>query len=331
MSDKSELSDKTVRLQDVLAPVAGHLEKFEQEYKCSLETDSRIIRQIIEHLYSSSGKRLRPALIFMTSGNLTDASIYSALAVEFIHTATLLHDDVVDESLTRRGIETVNHKWNNLVSVLMGDYFFAKAFNMLVKAGTNEILESFAGATERVSIGELNQVFYTGKIDITEERYLNIIGDKTASLFACSAEAGALCAGFNGEIREAMKKYGEKVGMAFQITDDLLDLIGETKKTGKTLGSDIREGWVTLPLIQALKNDNDGSKDRIKEIVGNNVGQSDIKEIVDFVKNNGGIEYAEQKAREYVEDAIRILHSLDGLPMKDVLEEFAVLAAARDM
>jgi len=315
-----------MELAKVLAPVSEHLDKFEIEYKRALEIDSVII-----NLYGGPGKRLRPALIFMTSGVYSDTSIYSALAVEFIHTATLLHDDVVDESGTRRGIETINHKWNNLVSVLMGDYFFAKAFNMLVKAGSSEILASFARATERVSIGELNQVFYTGNFDLTEERYLNIIADKTASLFACSAEAGALCAGINGGIREGLKKYGENVGMAFQITDDLLDLIGETKKTGKTLGSDIREGWVTLPLIQALKNDNGDSRERIKKVIGNEIGQSDIKEVVDFVKDNGGIEYAEQKAREYVQNAVDILHSLDGLPMKNVLEEFAVLAAARDM
>ena len=320
-----------MELMKVLAPVSEHLDKFEIEYKRALETDSIIIKEITEHLYGGPGKRLRPALIFMTSGVYNDASIYSAMAVEFIHTATLLHDDVVDESRTRRGIEAVNHKWNNLVSVLMGDYFFAKAFNMLVKAGSSEIMASFARATERVSIGELNQVFYTGNFDITEERYLNIIADKTASLFACSAEAGAMCAGGNGEIREGLRKYGENVGMAFQITDDLLDLIGETRKTGKTLGSDIREGWVTLPLIQAMKNDNDGSRERIKKVIGNDVGQSDIKEVVDFVKDNGGIDYAEQKAKEYVQDAVNILHSLDGLPMKNVLEEFAVLAAARDM
>lgn len=331
MPEKRELTDKPIKLQDVLAHVSSHLERFEEEYKLSLETDSSIIRQITEHLYGGAGKRLRPALIFMTSGDLSDASIYSALAVEFIHTATLLHDDVVDESRTRRGIDTVNHKWNNLVSVLMGDYFFAKAFNMLVKAGSSEILESFAHATERVSIGELNQVFYTGNYDITEERYLEIIADKTASLFACSAEAGALCAGKNGEIRERLRKYGENVGMAFQITDDLLDLIGETKKTGKTLGSDIREGWVTLPLIQAMKNDEGRSKEKIKNVIGNEIGQSDINEVVDFVQKYGGIEYAEQKALNYVQNAVEILHSLDGLPMKNVLEEFAVLAAARDM
>jgi len=315
----------------ILDPISNQLDKFEKEFKRELETDSLIIKSVTEHLFGSVGKRLRPALIFLTSGDFNDVSRYSSLAVEFIHTATLLHDDVVDESNTRRGLETVNHKWDNLVSVLMGDYFFAKAFNMLVKTGSSEIMASFSKATERVSIGELNQVFYTGNFDITEESYLNVIADKTASLFACSAEAGALCSGKNGEISEGLRKFGENVGMAFQITDDLLDLVGEAKKTGKTLGSDIREGWVTLPLIHALKNDNGNSKKKFKKVLGNNVGQSDINDVVEFVRDNGGIEYAEQKAKEYVQNAVEIINSLDGLPLKPVLEEFANLAAARDM
>lgn len=314
----------------VFAPISDHLDKFEIEFKRALETDSEIIRTITEHLYGGRGKRLRPALLFLSSGRADSASLYSALAVELIHTATLLHDDVIDESRTRRGIESVNYKWTNLVSVLMGDYFFARAFRLLVKAESPEILASFSEATERVSVGELNQVLFTGNFDIAEETYLNVIADKTASLFACSAEAGALCAGQNGRIRQGLKQYGEYVGMAFQITDDLLDLIGEAHKTGKTLGSDIREGWVTLPLIQALKNDNGSSKERIEKILGNDIGQSDISEVVNFVRDRGGIEYAEQKARDYVKNAVEIVDSLNGLPMKNALMDLANLAAERD-
>ena len=319
-----------MNFSSVFAPISGQLEEFESELKRILETDSPIIRFITDHLYGSSGKRLRPALLFLTSGKQNRSSLDAALAVELIHTATLLHDDVIDESVTRRGIETVNHKWNNLVSVLMGDYFFAKAFGMLVKADLPELMETFARATERVSVGELNQVFCTGDFDIAEETYLSIIADKTASLFACSAEAGAICSGQNGDIRRGLRSYGENIGLAFQITDDILDLIGETKKTGKSLGSDIREGWVTLPLIKALKNDNGNSRERFKKILGGDVGQADIAEVVNFVRENGGIEYAEQKARHYVERAVEILGGLDGLPMKPALEDLATLAAIRD-
>jgi len=314
----------------VFAPISDQLTDFEKELQEILESDSPLIGSVTEHLYGAPGKRLRPALLFLTSGNHSRSSRYAALAVELIHTATLLHDDVIDESRTRRGIETVNHKWNNLVSVLMGDYFFAKAFGLLVKANLPGLMESFSRATERVSVGELNQAFYTGDFDIAEETYLKIIADKTASLFACSAEAGAICSGRKGQIREDLKNYGENIGLAFQITDDLLDLIGETKKTGKSLGSDIREGWVTLPLIKALQNDRGNSRRKFKNILGGVVGQSDFEEVVDFVRKNGGIEYAEQRAYQYVEKAVAILDGLDGLPMKSTLEDLAKLAAIRD-
>lgn len=317
-------------LTTVFAPITDQLQEFEAELKAVLESDSPLIRRITEHLYGGSGKRIRPALIFLASGRRNRSSLFAALAVELIHTATLLHDDVVDESVTRRGIETVNHKWNNLVSVLMGDYFFAKAFGMLVKADSPGLMETFAKATERVSLGELNQAFYTGDFDIEEEMYLRIIADKTASLFACSAEAGAICSRHNGDVRRRLRSYGENLGLAFQITDDVLDLIGETKKTGKSLGSDIREGWVTLPLIEALKNDNGNSKERFRRILGGDVRKVDIAEVVEFVQEFGGIEYAEQKARLYVERAVEILEGLDGLPMKPALVELAGLAATRD-
>jgi len=314
----------------VFSPIADELQKFESEYRMVLESDSIIIRQITEHLFGASGKRLRPALLYLAAGDRSEKALYPALAVELIHTATLLHDDVIDESRTRRGIETVNFKWNNLVSVLMGDYLFAKAFGLLVKAGVPDVMESFSVATERVSVGELNQAFYTGNFDITEDMYIRVIADKTASLFACSAEAGALCSGRDGNTRRLLRSYGENLGMAFQIADDLLDLIGETTKTGKTLGSDIREGWVTLPLIHALRNGGSRYKEEFKQILGADVAGSDLDRIIDFVRAHGGIEYAEQKARGYVQKAIANLRELDGLPMKGELEKLANLAVVRD-
>jgi octaprenyl-diphosphate synthase len=314
----------------VFDPISNQLERFEIQYRKILESDSVIIGRITDHLLGATGKRLRPALLYLAAGEDNDSTLFPALAIELIHTATLLHDDVIDESPTRRGIDTVNNKWNNLISVLMGDYFFAKAFGLLVKAGKPDLMASFAAATERVSVGELNQAFYTGDFDIDEQMYIRIIADKTASLFACSAEAGAICAGQDSKTCQMLKSYGENLGLAFQIADDLLDLIGETTKTGKSLGSDIREGWVTLPLIYALRNGNSEYKKHFEGILGANIAQSDLDEVVTFVRNNGGIEYAEQKARGYVEKAVAILRNLDGLPTKKALEELATLAAFRD-
>jgi octaprenyl-diphosphate synthase len=314
----------------VFNPIAGELQKFETEYRRILESDSIIIRRITEHLFGASGKRLRPALLYLASGNRPEKALYPALAIELIHTATLMHDDVIDESPTRRGIETVNHKWNNLVSVLMGDYLFAKAFGLLVKAEVPEIMTIFSVATERVAVGELNQAFYTGNFDISEEAYMKVIADKTASLFACSAEAGAISSGRDKNTCRLLKSYGENLGMAFQIADDLLDLIGEPTKTGKMLGSDIREGWVTLPLIHALRNGGGRYKDEFSKILGGDVADSDLSRLIDFVRTQGGIEYAEQKAQGYVQKAINILGDLDGFPMKGELEKLANLAAVRD-
>jgi octaprenyl-diphosphate synthase len=319
-----------MEFSQVFSPISNQLQRFESELKRVLESDSVIIRQITEHLYGASGKRLRPALLFLAAGNDSDEALHSALAIEIIHTATLLHDDVIDESHTRRGLETVNHKWNNLISVLMGDYLFAKAFRLLVKAGLPELMVSFSEATERVSVGELNQAFYTGNFDISEDTYIKIIADKTASLFACSAEAGGICSGLEIRTCRELRRYGENIGLAFQITDDLLDLIGETTKTGKSLGSDIREGWVTLPLIYALQHENGSSKEHFKKILGGDVKQIDLDQVVSFVRRNGGIDYAEQMARGYVEKAVEILRGLDGLPMKPALEKLANLAVVRD-
>lgn len=319
-----------MNLTSAFDSISRELETFESEYREVLESDSIIIRQITEHLRGASGKRLRPALIYLTAGNALDKALYPALAIELIHTATLLHDDVIDESRIRRGIETVNHKWNNLISVLMGDYFFAKAFGLLVKADLPPLMDTFSVATERVSVGELNQVFYTGNFDITEETYIQIIADKTASLFSCSAEAGAICSGYDLKTCNTLREYGENLGLAFQITDDLLDLIGESTKTGKNLGSDIREGWVTLPLIHALKNENGDSKGLFRRILGGDVAPSDLDKVVNFVRRNGGIEYAEQKARGFVEKAVALLGGLDGLPSRGALEGLARMAASRD-
>jgi octaprenyl-diphosphate synthase len=314
----------------VFKPISNQLDLFEKEYTRILESDSVIIRNITEHLHGARGKRLRPALLYLTAGQAGDKALYPSLAMELIHTATLLHDDVIDESPTRRGLETVNHRWNNLVSVLMGDYLFAKAFGLLVEARKPELMSAFSLATERVSVGELNQAFYTGDFDIAEESYLKVIADKTASLFACSAEAGAICAGLSEAKCNLLREYGESIGLAFQITDDLLDLIGETSKTGKMLGSDIREGWVTLPLIYSLRNGNSEYKKEFKKILGGDVPQAELDRVVNFVRENGGIEYAEQKARGYVEKAVAMLDNLDGVPMLGELEELANLAIARD-
>ncbi|RKX18903.1 MAG: hypothetical protein DRP26_04370, partial [Candidatus Zixiibacteriota bacterium] len=178
----------------IFSPITSKIKQYDVLLKRILTSDSELIGQVSDYLFSRSGKLLRPGLIFLSAGRTDDIRVvYAALAIELIHVATLLHDDVIDQSTKRRGLETVNYRWNNMVSVLMGDYLFAKAFGLLVESGLQSLLKNFSVATQRVSVGELNQVYNTGNFDLAEEDYLKVIADKTASLFACAGEAGIIC------------------------------------------------------------------------------------------------------------------------------------------
>jgi len=327
-------SELVVMIRDIeiiLSPIAPKIKRYSDLLEKTLTTDSDFIYQITDHLFSRTGKRLRPGLIFLSGGHAdNDSLIYAAVAIELIHVATLLHDDVIDQSDKRRGIETVNYRWNNLVSVLMGDYLFARSFKLLVDSGSPKLLDRFSKATQRVSIGELNQVYATGNFDLAEKAYLDIIADKTASLFACACEAGAICDGGDEKKERALRDFGEYLGIAFQITDDLLDLIGEPTKTGKQLGSDIREGWVTLPLIYALRNGGNTYKDQLVKLYKKGLTQGEFEEVVKFVRDSGGIDYADQEARKFSQRAKEVVAGLSGLDYKDNLLQLADYAVARD-
>ncbi len=318
-------------IEKILSPIAPNIQKFEALLERTLSTDSSFILQITEHLFSRTGKLLRPGLIFLSAGHTVNTgAVHAAVAVELIHVATLLHDDVIDQSSTRRGIETVNYRWNNLTAVLMGDYLFAKSFKLLIDSGSHKLLDSFAIATQRVSIGELNQVNLTGNLDVEESDYLRVVADKTASLFACSCEAGIVCNGGDEASIKALREFGENLGIAFQITDDLLDLIGEPSKTGKQLGSDIREGWVTLPMIYTLQNGGNSYKYQIHKLYKEGFTPDEFEQVVEFVRDTGGIDYANQKARKYSERAKAAVTDIKGLDFKENLIELAEFAITRE-
>lgn len=315
----------------IFTPVESWIKQYEELLQQSLSSDSSFIYTITEHLFSSTGKGLRPGLIFLSAGrHANKASLYAAVAIELIHVATLLHDDVIDESDKRRGIQTVNFKWNNLVSVLMGDYLFAKSFKLLVDSESTRLLDRFSSATERVATGELNQVYATGNFDLAENVYYEIIADKTAALFACACEAGIISNGGDSKKEKALREFGENLGIAFQITDDLLDLIGETSKTGKQLGSDIREGWVTLPLIYALQNGGNSYKDKLVKLYKNGFNNDEFEDVVRFVREAGGIDYADSQARKYSERAKEAVAGISDLDYKENLIELADFAVARE-
>jgi octaprenyl-diphosphate synthase len=301
------------RMQEYTEPVRADLEAFDCGLADFLRGDSPLISSIARHLLKSRGKRIRPVFLFLSSRAadcFTEQSVKASLAIELIHTATLLHDDVVDESEMRRGIETVNVQWTNLISVLMGDYLFAKAFRIMVETGSLGLMQAISRATERVSVGELRQIEETGNYALSEEEYLTVIADKTASLFTVSCEAGPILVGQKGSDRTRMATFGEKVGTAFQIADDLLDFVGDPTVTGKELGNDVLTGKVTLPLIYALrKAGKSGRQEMIKYMKSGDVEEA-FGRVYEFVVEHGGIDYAYRRAGELANQGLDAISRL---------------------
>ncbi|KPL00108.1 MAG: hypothetical protein AMJ90_08810 [candidate division Zixibacteria bacterium SM23_73_2] len=320
-------------LERILAPIKDDLSDFDQKLKDYISSDSPLIYQIASHLLSAKGKRLRPAMVYLTGGafgkngeNFTK----TALSIELIHNATLLHDDVIDQSDTRRGKPTVSTKWNNLVAVLMGDYLFAKAFKIMMETQSQPLLSAISRATERVSLGELLEVQERSNFELDEKSYLEIIKEKTASLFSVSCEAGVILSQTKGNHRKNLKDYGENFGISFQIADDLLDYVGTKIKTGKEKGNDLREGKITLPLIYALKKTKRNTKESILQILEKNVDHDGFLKVLEFVDKEGGLKYAQSKASEFGEKALRNILKIEDSEYKKSMSLLAEFSIKRD-
>lgn len=312
MLDKNKLVEYT-------APVQDDLRDFDARLGDHLQGASPLITSIARHLLKTRGKRIRPAFVFLSSraaDNFTDFTVQASLAIELIHTATLLHDDVVDESDMRRGQQTVNAEWTNLISVLMGDYLFAKAFKIMVEAESIELMRAISHATERVSVGELRQVEETGNYDLSEQEYTSIVADKTASLFTVSCEAGPILKSRPEQDRKRFADFGEKIGIAFQVADDLLDYVGDAEITGKEPGNDVLTGKVTLPLIHSLRKVGRNSGREIIQLLKDGRPES-FRKVHAFVTENGGIDYAYSRAEDLSAQA---LDAISGLPESPYLE-----------
>jgi len=323
----------SAHLHKLIEPVAGDLAAFDRRLHDVLQADSRLITAVIRHLMTVRGKRLRPAVLFLSarSGGFTSARMVdAALAIEIIHTATLLHDDVVDESTMRRGQDTVNNKWNNLVSVLMGDFLFSRAFTVMVRVGSPQLIASISRATERVSFGELRQIEESGNYNLGEREYLEIISDKTASLFAVACEAGPILKKAGQSVRRRFFRMGEDIGIAFQIADDLLDYIGDSRRTGKDTGADLAQGRVTLPLIYSLSRSTAKTRQEIIRIMDNGIDRDGVDRILHFVREQGGIEYAFSAARSYSERAAELCDSLRNNIYSRTLKEILRFTVSRD-
>uniref|UniRef100_A0A7C4ARD5 Polyprenyl synthetase family protein n=1 Tax=Desulfomonile tiedjei TaxID=2358 RepID=A0A7C4ARD5_9BACT len=296
---------------DLLESIRSLMEQLEHELFNQLRSRVPVAFEIGAHIMNSGGKRIRPQLAIISAriGGYTgwDAVRLSG-AIECIHTATLLHDDVVDKADTRRGRPSANSMWSNEMCVLGGDFILAKAFSALTAIGNIRILEVVSKATERLSEGELFQMMNIGNVALTEQDYMNIITDKTAVLMEAACRGGAILGGLSPELEEALSNFGFSLGIAFQMTDDVLDYRSEQAIMGKTPGKDLEEGKLTLPLIIALKRCNTEEKSAVHRIIASrSVNDDDFAWIKELIGRYGGIEETLEKSRSHLEKAVRFL------------------------
>jgi octaprenyl-diphosphate synthase len=322
-----------MRLDNIFVTVKQQLSSFDKTLKEELSSDSSLVFEVAKHILDGKGKRLRPSLVFLCCG-ICDGKGKNAskvaVAVDLIHNATLLHDDVIDQSPTRRGKASVNSKWNNLVSILMGDYLLAKAFKMMNQSRSLELFDYFSKAAERLSIGELRQVQESRNYQFDEKTYLRIIEDKTASLFSASCVGGGIVADAKEEQKKHLSQYGHNLGISFQIADDVLDFVGESKKTGKGLGNDLKEGKITLPLIYTLRQADSATKRRIIRLLEKDFNYQDFVKILSLVREYGGVEYAKWRADIFGQKALGHLSGFRNSPYKQSLVNMVDFAVNRD-
>jgi octaprenyl-diphosphate synthase len=312
-------------------PVAGHMALVDAVITRRLQSDVALINQIAQYIVTAGGKRIRPRLVLLTAnalGYAGDAQHTLAATVEFIHTATLLHDDVVDESSLRRGRQTANAVFGNAASVLVGDFLYSRAFQMMVSVGDMRVLEVLADATNVIAEGEVLQLLNMHDPDVTVEAYLRVIRSKTAKLFEASARLGALIARADSQAEQACASYGRALGTAFQLVDDLLDYDGETQALGKNVGDDLREGKPTLPLLVAMARGNPDERSLIRHAIEH--GEvTRLHDVVATVRRTGALEAARDVARAEAQTARDCLKLLPASIYKDALLDLCLRSADR--
>jgi octaprenyl-diphosphate synthase len=303
--------------------ISKELELFEVHFRDAVKSRVALLDRIMQYIVRRKGKQLRPMFVLLSAklgGEINDASYRAASLVELLHTATLVHDDVVDEANERRGFFSINALWKNKIAVLVGDYLLSKGLLLSLDNKDHRVLQILSNAVRLMSEGELLQLEKSRKLNLDEKIYYEIIGGKTASLLASSCAAGASTTFENEDAIEKMERFGEKVGMAFQIKDDLFDYSSEA--IGKPTGNDIKEKKLTLPLIYTLNNCDAALRKKIIYIVKNQNTQKDkVDFVLDAVNNFGGITYATNKMFAYRDEALEILHSFPASDVREALEE----------
>ena len=296
-----------------------------------LDSEVVLIRTIAHYIVESGGKRLRPALVLLAAnafGATGEARHELAAVIEFIHTATLLHDDVVDESSMRRGRKTANAQFGNAASVLVGDFLYSRAFQMMVGVGSVRVMEVMADATNVIAEGEVLQLLNVHDADTDEERYLKVIRYKTARLFQAATQVGAILGGASPEAELAMTQYGMHLGTAFQLIDDVLDYSGDLSETGKNLGDDLAEGKPTLPLIFAMREGSEEERAVIRRAIEEG-GNADLERVVEAIRRTGALDYARHSARVESGRAAALLEAIPGSACKDSLLQLALFSVER--
>lgn len=320
-----------LKLDTIKKPIEKEIDAFEEKFKVSMQSSVPLLDRITHYIVKRKGKQMRPMFVFFSAnvcGGITESTYRGAALVELLHTATLVHDDVVDNSFERRGFFSINALWKNKIAVLVGDYLLAKGLQLSVDNQEFRLLKIVSDAVQQMSEGELLQIEKVRRMDISEAVYYEVIRQKTASLIASCCAAGAASAGASEETIQLMHSFGEKIGIAFQIKDDLFDF--GVDDVGKPKGIDIKEKKVTLPLIYAL---NKASKTEKKSMINLVKNHDDdpikINQIIDFVRNSGGLAYAEEQMLQYQNQAFEILYTFPESQSRLSLEELVKFTTQR--
>lgn len=320
-------------IKEIRQPIAGHLSVFEDKFREAMKTRVALLNYVTQYIIRRKGKQMRPMFVFFSAGiagQITESTYRAASLIELLHTATLIHDDVVDDSNIRRGFFSINALWKNKIAVLVGDYLLSRGLLHALDHNEFDLLKIVSNATREMSEGELLQIEKARRLDIKEDIYFEIIRKKTASLIASCCAAGAHSAGADPETVSKMHQIGEYVGIAFQIKDDLFDY-QDNKNVGKPNGIDIKEQKMTLPLIFMLNNSSFMEKRRVINVVKrHNLNAEKVNDVIDQVNHSGGIEYATTKMMEYRDKAFKLLAEFPESDMRRSFEQLVIYTTERN-
>lgn len=322
-----------MNLKEISKPIQHHLDAFEDVFSKSIRSKVGLVDLVTKYIVKRKGKRVRPVLVLLSAdlcGGINEKTYRGATLVEILHTATLVHDDVIDEADTRRGFASINAIWKNKIAILMGDYLLAKGLLLSLDNDDFRFLKITSTSVKRMSEGEIHQIQKSRDLDMDEQTYLKIIGDKTASLLSTCCEIGASSSSDDPEKQRLLREYGENVGLAFQIRDDLLDYIGRKSITGKPTGLDLNEKKLTLPLIHAIRNAPKKEGKEILSMIKDGGKKMNVKGVLDFVMKHHGVDYAGEKARHFADKAMENICVFPDSPSKQALLGFADFVVERE-